>query len=98
MRYRMPEGFAWIPGPSYVPHRSALGDAMAGIAKGGLAPTMTSQARLGYTHDLQAWHVQTVIVGPMANEDQMVRFFSDLFGRQPAEQGGVSVWFGLAGP
>src|SRR6202022_2953928 len=33
MRFRMPEGFAWIPGPSYVPHRSALGDAMAGIAK-----------------------------------------------------------------
>jgi hypothetical protein len=95
MRYRMPEGFAWIPGPSYVPHRSALGDAMAGIAKGGLAPAMTSQARLGYGHDLQAWQVQTVIVGPMANEDQMLRFFSDLFGRPPTEEGGVFVWFGL---
>jgi hypothetical protein len=95
MRFRMPEGFAWIPGPSYVPHRSALGDAMAGVAKSGLAPAMTPEDRLAYSHDLQAWQVQTVIVGPMANQDQMVRFFSDLFGRPPTEAGGVFVWFGL---
>jgi hypothetical protein len=31
----------------------------------------------------------------MANEDQMLRFFSDLFGRPPTEEGGVFVWFGL---
>ena len=95
MRFRMPEGFAWIPGPSYVPHRSALGDAMAGIAKSGSASAMTSDARLRYAHDLQAWQVQTVIVGPMANQDQMVRFFSDILGRPPIEEGGVYVWFGL---
>jgi hypothetical protein len=95
MRFRMPEGFAWIPGPSYVPHRSALGDAMAGIAKSGSAPAMTSDARLNYAHDLQAWQVQTVIVGPMAYQDRMVAFFSDLLGRPPTEEGGVFVWFGL---
>jgi hypothetical protein len=95
MRFRMPEGFAWIPGPSYVPHRSALGDAMAGIAKSGSAPAMTSEARLAYAHDLTAWQVQTVIVGPMGNQDQMVRFFSELFGRPPSGEGGVFVWFGL---
>jgi hypothetical protein len=95
MRFRMPEGFAWIPGPSYVPHRSALGDSMAGIAKSGTEPAMTSETRLAYAHDLKSWQVQTVIVGPMANQDQMVRFFTDLFGRPPIEQGGVLVWFGL---
>ena len=95
MRYRMPEGFAWIPGPSYVPHRSALGDAMAGIAKGGSAPVVTSEARIGYARDLHSWQVQTVIVGPMANQDQMVRFFSELFGQPPTAEGGVFVWFGL---
>jgi hypothetical protein len=95
MRFRMPEGFAWIPGPSYVPHRSALGDSMAGIAKSGTEPAMTSETRLAYAHDLKSWQVQTVIVGPMANQDQMVRFFSDLFGRPPIEDGGVFVWFGL---
>ena len=95
MRFRMPEGFAWIPGPSYVPHRSALGDAMAGIAKSGSAPAMTSEARRGYSHDLLAWQVQTVMVGPMANQDQMVRFFTDLLGRPPSQEGGVFVWFGL---
>jgi hypothetical protein len=95
MRFRMPEGFAWIPGPSYVPHRSALGDAMAGIAKSGSAPAMTLDARRRYAQDLQAWQVETVIVGPMANQDQMLRFFSDLLGRAPSEEGGVLVWFGL---
>ena len=95
MRFRMPEGFAWIPGPSYVPHRSALGDAMAGIAKSGLEPAMTPEARLAYTGDLRAWQVQTVIVGPMGNRDQMVRFFSDLLGRPPTAEGGVYLWFGL---
>ncbi len=95
MRFRMPEGFAWIPGPSYVPHRSALGDAMAGIAKSGSEPVMTSEARLAYARDLRAWQVQTVIVGPMGNQEQMVRFFSDLFGRAPSQEGGVFVWFGL---
>ena len=95
MRFRMPEGFAWIPGPSYVPHRSALRDAMAGIAKRGSEPVMTSEAQLAYARDLRAWQVQTVIVGPMGNQDQMVRFFSDLFGRAPSQEGGVFVWFGL---
>ena len=95
MRFRMPEGFAWIPGPSYVPHRSALGDAMAGIAKSGSAPAMTSEARLAYANDLKSWQVQTVIVGPMGNQDQMVGFFTDLLGRAPSQQGGVYVWFGL---
>jgi hypothetical protein len=95
MRFRMPEGFAWIPGPSYVPTRSALGDAMAGIAKSGSTPAMTPEARRGYAHDLQAWQVRTVIVGPMANQDQMVGFFSDLLGHTPNQEGGVYVWLGL---
>src|SRR3989440_1899614 len=89
MRFRMPEGFAWIPGPSYVPHRSTLGAAMSGIAKSGSEPAMTPDARHAYAGDLRAWQVQTVIVGPMGNQDQMVRFFSDLLGRPPTAEGGV---------
>ena len=95
MRFRMPEGFAWIPGPSYVPHRSALGDALAGIAKSEAEPAMTPQARLAYARDLRAWQVQTVIVGPMANQGKMVGFFSDLLGRPPSQAGDVFVWLGL---
>ena len=68
---------------------------MAGIAKRGSEPVMTSEAQLAYARDLRAWQVQTVIVGPMGNQEQMVRFFSDLFGRAPSQEGGVFVWFGL---
>jgi hypothetical protein len=95
MRFRMPEGFAWIPGPSYVPHRSSLGDAMAAVATGGPAPTISSAARLAYGHDLQTWQVQTVIVGPMGNQAEMVSFFTALIGRPARQEGGVYVWFGL---
>jgi hypothetical protein len=31
----------------------------------------------------------------MGSQDQTVRFFSDLLGRPPVEEGGVFVWFGL---
>lgn len=68
---------------------------MAAIAKGGPAPAMTAAAERDYARDLQAWQVKTVIVGPMANQEQMVSFFSALVGYPPTEEGGVAVWFGL---
>jgi hypothetical protein len=69
---------------------------MNAIAKGGPKPALTSDARLAYVHDLSAWQVQTVIVGPMANQEQMVGFFSTLFNRPPIQEGGVYVWLGLS--
>jgi hypothetical protein len=69
---------------------------MNAIAKGGPKPALTSDSRLAYAHDLSAWQVQTVIVGPMANQEQMVSFFSELLHRSPSQEGGVYVWLGLS--
>src|SRR5207302_202674 len=43
--------------------------------------------------DLDRWRVGTILVGPMAREDQMVYVFTDLLGRPPALDGGVYVWW-----
>jgi len=93
MRFRMPEGFAWIPGPSYTPTPSALGDVMTAVARGTAMPEITDDQRRSMLADLDRWRVGTILVGPMAREDQMVQVFTDLLGRPPALDGGVYVWW-----
>jgi hypothetical protein len=98
MRFRMPEGFVWIPSPSHTPLRSHLGDAMAKIATGKGAEPVSDAARPDLMHDLDRWQVSTVLVGPMAYQDQMVRFFSELLGRPPQQNGGVYFWLDVRSP
>jgi len=47
--------------------------------------------------DIAATGIKDVVVGPMNHRDQMVGFFTDLFGRPPAEVSGVQLWRGVAG-
>jgi hypothetical protein len=93
MRFRMPEGFAWIPGPSYTPTPSALGDVMTAVARGTIVPQITDDRRRAMLTDLERWHVGTILVGPMDRQDQMIGVFSDLLGRPPAFESGVYVWW-----
>ena len=98
MRFRMPEGFVWIPGPSHTPLPSPLGDAMAKIATGKGPVPVSDATRQDLRNDLDRWRVSSVLVGPMAHRDQMIGFFSDLIGRPPVENGGVYLWLGLGSP
>lgn len=98
MRFRMPEGYVEVPGPNGKaslggPLDSLTESTMLVIQDGGSAPTMTDELRFGLLADLKRWRVRTVIVGPMANEDEMVRLFSSLFAREPESVGGVFVWW-----
>lgn len=93
MRFRMPEGFAWIPGPSYTPTPSHLGDVMTAVARGTTVPALTDDVRAQMLEDLRRWHVETVIVGPMARQDQLVAVFTRLLNRAPAFIGGVYIWW-----
>ncbi len=45
--------------------------------------------------ELKAWHVRTVIVGPMANQARMVAFITQVLARDPVQSGGVYVWEGV---
>jgi hypothetical protein len=43
--------------------------------------------------ELSAWHVRTVVVGPMANRDVAVALVASVLDRPPETVQGVSVWW-----
>jgi len=97
MRFKMPEGYAFVPpgqGNVYPPP-SATGAAGLAIAVGtdpaGFPAGLQDQMR----RELKAWHVRTVIVGPMANQARMVAFITHVLARDPVQSGGVYVWEGV---
>ena len=47
--------------------------------------------------DIAAAGITDVIVGPMNHREQMVGFFTDLFGRSPVEVDGVQLWRDVSG-
>jgi hypothetical protein len=100
-RFRMPEGYVYVPspaGPITGPLPTALGAEMVSIFSqlpGSANPQITAVERPQYIADLRAWHVQTVLVGPMPNYDQMVSFFTQLLGRSGTTQGGVVAWYNV---
>jgi hypothetical protein len=97
MRFRMPEGYGTVPGPSLNAPSTSLGDAMIGIDRGGPYAGMTSQTREVLLADLRRWKVAAVVVGPMANQADILQLFQDLLGRAPDSVGGVYVWSAIGG-
>ena len=98
MRYRMPEGSLIVPDVNGAPSggrppQSTTQTAMIAIQQGGGAPDLTPDLRSRLHQDLVRWHVETVIVGPMYNQAQMLIFFERLLGRAPQAVEGVLVWW-----
>ncbi len=93
MRFRIPEAYAIIPGPSFNPPPSELGTAMIQIQLGVDPPTVSDGAIRQMREDLRRWKVGTVIVGPMEHEDRMRDLFTALLGHSPEAAGGVYVWW-----
>jgi len=96
MRFRLPEGFVWVPGPSAYPPGSALGDAMSAITTGSRLPALSMANRSAFLADLRRWRVRTVLVGPMGRQDQMVDFFTTLLGRPPVLEKGAAFWLDVS--
>jgi hypothetical protein len=97
MRFRMPEGFVWVPGPSHFPPHSAIGDAMAAVARQQPLPELTADRRAAMLADLRRLDVQTVIVASTAPADPQVELFRQLLSRPPSLTDGVSVWWDIDG-
>ena len=97
MRFKMPEGYAYVPfGRGNVdPPPSATHDAGLAIASGLDPASFPDGLRDQVQRELKAWHVQTVIVGPMANQANMVAFITRVLAREPIQTGGVYAWEGL---
>ena len=95
MHFRMPEGWAIVPGDHFGPQSQTR------TTFGMLAPGTThiSDAAAGAIRaELKRWHVQTVIVGPFHRNkpglrESTVNVVEQILGRAPVEQGGVQVWY-----
>jgi hypothetical protein len=102
MRFRMPEGNYLRPGPDGGPFVGPLptttSDAMERIQRGEALPETPAALRLRVLADLRTLQVQTVVVGPMAHQDQMLDFFTTILGRLPQTEGGVYAWHGVPSP
>ena len=95
--FRMPEGEAFVPGPTLGPPRSLLQSTLDGLDRGGTAPTSTGD-RAQALHELSAFDVTTVIAGPSPGHDQIVQYLTALLGRPPVHSGGVDVWLDVTRP
>jgi hypothetical protein len=100
MRYRMPEGYAFVPAPP--PNGSQLSappsvttNTLVDVQYGRPSPIGDEQVRRAIRAELAAWHVRTVIVGPMGNRDAAVALLTWVLGSQPDESGGVAVWWNV---
>jgi hypothetical protein len=96
MWFRMPESYALVPGPSFNSPTTATGSLMRIIEEDLDTPALTADLRRQVLGDLAAWHVRTIIVGPMPRQDRILAFFTWLTGATPRQDGGVYVW-GLDG-
>lgn len=94
--FAMPEAYAFLPQPDgrpqYGPLPTQLSDVMETIQDHGVAVIAGGLVRVQIAHDLKAKDIRDVIVGPMQHRAEMVRFFSDLFGRRPELVDGVELW------
>jgi len=101
LRFRMPEGYAFVPNPSgdasMRPWPSATQTAMLRIQAGRAPPDLTAALRGRIAHDLRDWKVRTVIVGPMDHQGEMLHLFRFLLRREPNYVGGVYVWWSVQG-
>jgi hypothetical protein len=99
MHYRMPEGYSLGPDRSgrftYLPIPTTLSRTMEQLQRGAPVPTLDAPVRAQLVADLARARVQTVLVGPMANQETMVAFFQQLLGREPVKVGGVTLWTGV---
>jgi len=93
IRFRMPEGYIFVPGASPSPPRSATQDVMLGVELGDDLASFTPALQHEMLGELESWNVQTIIVGPMPHQDRMIEVFRTLLGREPSYQGGVYVWW-----
>ena len=93
---RMYEAYAYVPlpdgKPSFGPATTQLSKLMEAVQDRGVLIVARGDVRRLVAADLQAAMIDHVIVGPMLNRQQMVGFFTDLFGRPPDEIDGVQIW------
>jgi len=92
MRFRMPESYALVPGPSFNSPATATGHVLRLIEEDLGTPALTEDLRRQVLDELTARKVQAIIVGPMRNQQRILAFVTWLTGTAPQQDGGVFIW------
>jgi hypothetical protein len=97
MRFRIAEGYFFTAGPGgqvrLGPEPFALSQRMVAIFEGTAGSTPVTAPEVDeYRADLRRHRIEVVIVGPMPNQDAMVRLFVQVMGRAPESVGGIYLW------
>jgi hypothetical protein len=97
---RMPEAYAYVPQPNggtySGPAQSQLTFTMFVIQQRGAWLVARGDIRARIVADLEAAGVRHVIVGPTRHWQQLISFFTDLFGHEPEVDEGVAIWRDVA--
>jgi len=96
MRFRMPEGYVYVPGPrgeAINVLTTATSQAVDTVVDGGDSDTVAAEHGDVIRAELKGWQVRSVLVGPMRNEQAVVRLMTAILGRSPQSTGGVLAWF-----
>jgi hypothetical protein len=92
--FRMPEGEAFVPGPTLAPSPSYLQTALTELDQGKEVPTSPGD-RARALRDLSAFGVGTIVAGPSPGHDLIVSYFTSILGRPPVRTEGVDVWWNV---
>jgi hypothetical protein len=96
----MPEAYAYVPQPNggtySGPAQSQLTFTMFVIQQRGAWLVARGDIRARIVADLEAAGVRHVIVGPTRHWQQLISFFTDLFGHGPEVDEGVAIWRDVA--
>jgi hypothetical protein len=95
MRFRMPQGYFFAPDDKgrarYGAPYSQMSVAMLEVQQGG-RPDLTPERRTQIAQDLATREVETVVVGPMDHQAEMIQLFENVFDVSPVRYGNVYVW------
>jgi hypothetical protein len=91
-RFKMPEGDAFTPGPYLGPHPSFMQSSLDAL-DAGQRVTVTPDVRRMFVADLKLHGITTIVAGPSPGQAAIVDFLTQLEGTQPADDGGVQVWW-----
>jgi hypothetical protein len=92
-RFRMPEGEAYVPGPSLSPPPSQVQTDLVELEAGSYRPRPLSVEREQARINLRQWNIDTIVVGPTPHQRAIVAYFTRVTGRRPEHTEGVYVWW-----
>ena len=100
MRFRMPAGYLFSPAPppriSWDPTPpSVTTNTLIAVRYGSTPPLGDPAIRSAIRAQLAAWHVRSVVVGPMVNQDAVLAVLTWALDRPPELVQGVYVWWNV---